>query len=89
MSKDEIAFDETKGDWRVTGSYADTDNIVFYFKGKVYKKITYPGYKIWNIAAHLDDIILDFEVGMATASSNGLGGSVGYTEVEGVSNGTN
>lgn len=74
----ELAFDETKGDWRITGSYDEPDNIVFYYKGKVHKKITFPSYKIWNIAAHLDEIIKDFEQGMAVASSDGLGGQVGY-----------
>lgn len=78
----ELAFDITEGDWRVTGSYEGEGNIVFYKDGKEYKKLTYPGYKIWNIPAHLQDIIADFERGMAAASSDGLGGQVGYKEVE-------
>lgn len=78
-----LAFDETKGDWRVTGSYDEPDNIVFYYKGEVHKKISYPGYRIWNIAAHLDEILEDFELGMDIASSDGLGGSVGYSVKEG------
>ena len=76
------AFEETLGDWRVTGDYDGDDNIVFYYKGELHKKITYPGYKIWNIAVHLSDIVKDFEQGMAIASSDGLGGTVPYSETK-------
>ncbi len=78
QTKSKLAFNQTMGDWRVTGSYDEPDNIIFYYKGKVHKKISYPGYKIWNIVAHLDDIVKDFEQGMAIASSDGLGGQVSY-----------
>lgn len=76
-----LAFDVAKGDWRVTGSYDEPDNIVFYHKGEVHKTITYPGYKIWNIAAHLDEILEDFEQGMSHASWTGFG-SVEYAVKE-------
>jgi len=55
------AFDETRGKWRVTATYDKTDNIVFYLDGVLYMSYTYPGYKIWNVLAHLDEIIADLE----------------------------
>jgi len=69
-STEPLAFDETIGIWRVTASYAEADNVVFYREGKLYKTITWPGYKIWNIIAHLDEIIADFEHGLANAGSS-------------------
>ena len=78
MKKQKLAFDITRDNWRVTGSYDEPDNIVFYYKGRIKKIITYPGYKIWNIPAHLDEILENFKRGMAIASSTGFGGSVGY-----------
>lgn len=76
MNDKKWQFDFTKGDWRIQGSYEEPNNIVFWFKGQIHKTITYPGYKIWNIGAHADDIIADFEDGMAKASWNGLTGAV-------------
>jgi len=48
--------------------------------GKVIRSFTFPGYKIYNIPAHADDIIqseLDKDVdGYMIAGSDGLGGNV-------------
>jgi len=56
-----LAFDETRGEWRVTASYEEPNNVTFYRNGQHYKTGTCPGYKIWNVLAHLDEIIADFE----------------------------
>jgi len=55
------AFDVTEGDWRVTGDYSDTDNITFYYRGELFRSITFPAYKIWNVPAHLDEYIAELE----------------------------
>lgn len=52
-----VEFDVSQGDWRVTGTYADQDNIVIYYQGELFRRITVPGYKIWNVAAHLDEFV--------------------------------
>lgn len=48
--------------------------------GKVVRSFTFPAYKVWNIAAHANDIInseLHKDVdGYMAAGSNGLGGNV-------------
>lgn len=38
----------------------------------------WPGYKIWNVAAHASDIAADLDHGLGVAGSTGLGGNV-YT----------
>ena len=48
--------------------------------GKIYKEFSYPAYKIFNLAAHFDEIV-DGELensnsGYAIAGSDGLGGVV-------------
>jgi len=57
----EIEFDVTHGEWRVTGSYADEDNITIYRDGEPFRTFTYPAYKIWNIPAHLDELVESLE----------------------------
>jgi trimethylamine:corrinoid methyltransferase-like protein len=74
----EHAFDITNGTWRITGDYEGEGNVAFYHAGELHRRVTVPGYKIWNIAAHASDIVADFEEGMAEACSDGLGGSSGY-----------
>lgn len=47
--------------------------------GKIIKEFLFPSYKIWNIAAHDDDIINGLEEesdsGLLLAGSDGLGGN--------------
>lgn len=50
-------FEETKGDWTVRGHYDEPRNIEFLYKGEHFDYISYPGYKIWNIPAHLGGYI--------------------------------
>ena len=49
---------------------------------EIIKEFLFPAYKIWNIAAHADDIVNDLEVGLKTASSDGLGGHSPITPLE-------
>jgi hypothetical protein len=49
--------------------------------GVVLKSFLFPSYKIWNIPAHADDIIVDLESGLRIAGSDGLGGNL-YTSSE-------
>lgn len=48
-------------------------------EGKIVREFLFPAYKIWNIAAHADDIINGLEKesdeGLYAAGSNGLGGN--------------
>ena len=74
-----IAYDITEGAWRVTATYLGEGpdaRIEFFHNGEPFQAFEYPAYKIWNIAAHLHDIVADFEHGLALASTTGLGGSV-------------
>jgi hypothetical protein len=50
------------------------------------REFLFPAYKVWNLAAHFDDIVAS-EVaqdvdGYAVAASDGLGGSAGFRPVE-------
>lgn len=68
-------FDITEGDWRVVAEQTETRGVArvrFVHKGQPYREVDYPAYKVWNIAAHLADIIADFEHGMALASWSGI-----------------
>jgi hypothetical protein len=82
--KDKVAFtQETKG-YTITATYLkepETDALIEIKKvGKVVKEFLFPAYKIWNIAAHMNDIIAGFEKGnddgLYEAGSDGLGGNV-------------
>lgn len=44
--------------------------------GVMVKSILWPAYKVWNIAAHADDIAADLEHGLTIAGSTGFGGNV-------------
>lgn len=44
--------------------------------GTVIQTSLYPAYKIWNVAAHAEDIIDEGEAGWALAGSDLLGGGV-------------
>ena len=44
--------------------------------GLLLKSLLWPAYKIWNIAAHADDIAADLEEGLSTVGATGFGGNV-------------
>lgn len=54
-------FEETKGDWSVRGNYENENNIEFLHKGESFITISYPSYRIWNIASHFEDYIPQLE----------------------------
>lgn len=76
-------FDITDRGYRIRAYWGKpSDAKVTIHKGKeLYKKFTYPAYKVFNLAAHFGDIvdgILDEQekCGFAMAGHNGLGGVV-------------
>ena len=85
--KEKVAFDEEKNGYRFIATYLiepEGDALVEIFKGdKLKKKFLFPAYKIWNITAHVNDIINGLEhesdEGLRIAGSDGLCGNC-YTE---------
>ena len=70
-------YDVSDGDWRVVATDSDVRGeakIRFEYRGEFFREVRYPAYKVWNIPAHLRDIVADFEHGMALASATGLEG---------------
>lgn len=57
MDKIKWEFEETRNDWTIRGHYDEPNNIELLYKGKHFAYKTFPGYKIWNIPAHLGDFI--------------------------------
>jgi len=78
--KDKVAFDIKVRGFRFVCTYLlepERDALIEISKdGKLVKSIMWPAYKIWNIAAHADEIAADLEEGLKTAGSTGLGGNV-------------
>lgn len=85
MKKDKLIFQTKSGRgfvfkaWNLSDSKADA-LIEVEQNGKLVRSFAFPLYKVWNIAAHSDDIIqseLDKDVdGYLIAGSDGLGGNV-------------
>jgi len=44
--------------------------------GQMVKSLLWPAYKVWNIAAHADDVAADIEDGLTTAGAVGFGANV-------------
>lgn len=87
ISKEKVAFDEKVNGYRFKATYLlkpKGNALIEIFKGrKRVKEFLFPSYKIWNIAAHADDIIEGLEresdYGLRVAGSDGLGGNC-YSE---------
>lgn len=78
-------YDITEGPWRVVAEDTETRGearVRFWHEGELHREIQYPAYKVWNIAAHLADVIADFEHGMALASASGV--PTGYASAGGM-----
>lgn len=62
LSGREWAFGIEDRGFRVRGSYQDelSGNIEITRGGKPFKTFTYPGYRIWNIAAHFHDYVSEW-----------------------------
>lgn len=87
LEREKVAFVETYGAYRIVATYllnANGDDLIEIFKnGDLVKAFRWPGYKIWNIQAHAEDIIEGLERGSSDgiyeAGSTGFGGNV-YSE---------
>lgn len=87
MIKGKVVFEGEKRGYtfKATDLIEPKGNVLIeIFKGNnLIKEFLFPAYKIWNIAAHADDIVDGLEeqsdVGLRIAGSDGLGGNC-YTE---------
>ncbi len=85
--KDKTAFDHEHRGYRFVATYLTEpkgDALIEILKdGVMVREMLWPAYKIWNIAAHADDIAdgLDRESsdGLFVAGATGFGGNV-YSE---------
>ena len=84
----EVAFDFKERGYRFKATYLEKpkgealieiSRIISDSEGELIKEFLFPSYKIWNIAAHMDDIIDGLERrsddGLYIAGSNGIGGN--------------
>jgi hypothetical protein len=81
--KDEVAFEhECRGyEFKATYLHEPKGNALIEITkdGETVREFQFPAYKIWNIAAHADDIVDGLEQesdsGLRVAGSDGLGGN--------------
>ena len=77
--RDKVAFDTEKFGYRFVATYLlepKGDALIEIYRGETLVRSTlWPGYKIWNVAAHAQDIAADLDEGLTIAGSNGLGGN--------------
>lgn len=84
-----LAFEKEDRGFRIRAWYQDDSDTLVEIEqdGKLLRKFTFPGYKIWNLAAHFSDIV-DGELnehnvsGYRIAASDGLGGSAPIKVIE-------
>jgi hypothetical protein len=82
--KDKVAFDGVTRGYRFVGTYLVSpkgEALIEIFKGEeLVKRFLWPDYKVWNIAAHAEDIVDGLEAGnsdgLYVAGSTGFGGNV-------------
>ena len=80
---EEVAFEFNEGKYHFKATYLKEpkgDALIEIFKnGEIVREFLFPSYKIWNIAAHAEDIIGGLEKesnkGLYIAGSDGLGGN--------------
>jgi hypothetical protein len=79
IKRDKVAFDHTEYGYRFVATYLvepKGDALIEIYRGEEIVRSTFwPAYKIWNIAAHAQDIAADLDAGLTIAGSNGLGGN--------------
>jgi hypothetical protein len=84
--RDKVAFDAEHRGFRFVATYLHEPKgdalIEISRDGEMLKSILWPAYKIWNIAAHADDIAADMEAGLSMAGEVGFGANV-YTPEKG------
>lgn len=84
MIKDKIAFDQTHDGYRFLATYLKEpagDALIEISKdGENVREFLWPAYKIWNIAAHAQDIVdglkQQSDDGLRLAGATGFGGNV-------------
>jgi hypothetical protein len=82
--KDAEAFNQTTDGYQFIATYLKEPNgealIEIKKDGELVKEFLFPGYKIWNIAAHAQDIVAglkqESDAGIYIAGSTGFGGNV-------------
>lgn len=78
--RDKIAFEGDAGGFHFVATYLTEPKgealVEISRAGELIKSILWPAYKIWNVAAHADDIARDLERGLREAGSTGFGGNV-------------
>ena len=80
---DKIAFEGDEGGYHFKGTYLKEprgESLIEISKdGQMVREFLFPGYKIWNIAAHAKDIVSGLiqnnDNGLRIAGSDGLGGN--------------
>jgi hypothetical protein len=74
---DKVAYEFEEKGYKFRATYLKEpkgDALIEIFKeDKLIKEFLFPSYKIYNISAHVNDIINDLEEGLKIAGSNGLG----------------
>lgn len=75
-----IAFTGTVRGFHFTATYPAADGaqqalIEIRKDGQLVKATLWPAYKVWNVAAHADDIAADIERGLSVAGDTLLGGN--------------
>lgn len=61
-----VAFEVPVGDFIVSGRYQGTGNVTVHRGEGVVLTLTFPGYKIWNVAAHCPEWLDELEALYAT-----------------------
>lgn len=78
--RDTVAFEVEARGLRFTATYLIEPKgdalIEITRNGEMVKSLLWPAYKIWNIAAHAEDIAADIEDGLTTAGVVGFGANV-------------
>lgn len=81
---EQVAYEGDKRGYKFKASYLKEPSgealIEISKDGKIVREFLFPAYKIWNIAAHADDIVDGLEKendsGLYIAGSDGLGGNL-------------
>lgn len=85
MVKDKLAFEGETGGYQFEAWYLTEPKgealVTISKDGALVREFLWPAYKVWNIAAHAEDIVADIERGLAIAGWDGLGGCVAPKEL--------
>ena len=81
---EKVVFENEKRGYKIKATYLSEpkgEALIEISKGdKIIREFLFPAYKVWNIAAHSDDIINGLEQesdnGLRIAGSTGFGGNV-------------